>query len=179
MHPIHVTGKDADHGKNQCEKQSAKHCENCSVSQQKSSLLQSSQSIRATLAIGGLVLASALSGCKSFSEGAISLSTIARAITPQPTEIPVGTRTITLNWSPNRETLVNSTGGGYRVYYDVNPTLTGSTPNIDVPYVSGANAPTTTQITNIGKARYYIHVIAYSSLNPTGSTATAYTVDVP
>ena len=68
-----------------------------------------------------------------------------------------------ISWSANHEKLVNSAGGGYKVYYSTDPTFSVSNaPFIDVPYVSGATAPTSVVFPLSGT--YYIKVVAYSTL---------------
>jgi hypothetical protein len=50
---------------------------------------------------------------------------------------------LVVNWDANHETGVNSPGGGYRVYYAFSPSVNTSTASfLDVPYVSGSQAPT-------------------------------------
>lgn len=81
--------------------------------------------------------------------------------------IPAGTNKINISWTANREADVNAAGGGYRVYYSVSPNVNTATANfVDVPYVSGLSAPTSTQISGVGAATYYIRVVAYSAYNP-------------
>lgn len=79
--------------------------------------------------------------------------------------------TIAVSWNANKEKAVNSAGGGYRVYYSTtsgfNP---GTASYVDVPYVAGATAPTTTNLTNFMAGTYYFKIIAYSALNPPGQT---------
>jgi len=90
--------------------------------------------------------------------------------------------TVNLSWAANREAAVNSAGGGYTV------AISGHAP-IDVPYVSGPAAPTTTAAT-LMSGSYSVTVTAYSALNPTtgisgggtGSTSApsaAFTFSVP
>jgi hypothetical protein len=79
---------------------------------------------------------------------------------------------IRISWNENPETAVNRSGGGYSVYYSPN---SGFNPGdsgvmvIDVPWVSGASAPTSV-VTPLNPGIYYIRVAAYSSLNPPGSS---------
>lgn len=87
--------------------------------------------------------------------------------------------TVQISWNSNPETAVNQSGGGYMVYYSSNSGFdisdTGVT-EIDVPYSSGATAPTSTQV-QLLPGTYYIRIIAYSVLNAPdtsgGSTSTA------
>lgn len=82
-------------------------------------------------------------------------------------------QTISLSWNANRETAVNSAGGGYTVYYSTASGFsigdTGVT-TVDVPYVSGAQAPTSTAITLVSST-YYFKIVAYSALNPPGGSS--------
>ncbi len=77
---------------------------------------------------------------------------------------------VTVTWDANRESAVNSTGGGYRVYYSTsfgfNPGDAGVT-EINVPYVSGNAAPTSTDI-SLPPGTYCFKVAAYSALTPPG-----------
>ncbi len=108
--------------------------------------------------------------------------------TPTPTPTPTSTRTASISWTPNKEKAVNQAGGGYRVYYSTTQNFTpnGST-YVDVPYVSGIQTPNSANIANLSRGqRYYVKVIAYSALVPTGATAGAssepsqeLTVEVP
>jgi major membrane immunogen (membrane-anchored lipoprotein) len=76
---------------------------------------------------------------------------------------------VLISWSANRESSVNSPGGGYRVYYSTTPGFDISTANfVDVPYVSGPAAPTST-ILIASSGTDYIKIVAYSTLNGTGS----------
>lgn len=94
---------------------------------------------------------------------------------------------IQVTWTANRETAVNKTGGGYKVYYSRTSGfgLSGVS-YVDVPYVSGAAAPVTTTLSNLIKGTYYIKVVAYSSLNTPGgsggttsSASTEISINVP
>lgn len=77
--------------------------------------------------------------------------------------------TVTISWTANRETAVNSPGGGYRVYYASTP---GFSPTegtvVNVPYASAPIAPTSTVIP-LSRGTYYFTVVAYSNLNSNGS----------
>lgn len=79
---------------------------------------------------------------------------------------------LVLNWDANHESAVNSTGGGYRVYYAFSPGVNTATASfLDVPYVSGSQAPTTVTLTNPVNGTYYFRVVAYSTfIPPSGST---------
>lgn len=84
-----------------------------------------------------------LSGCGSGSGG------------PQPTPT---SHKVTISWDANREAAVNSAGGGYTV------AISGQAP-INVPYVTGPAAPTTTT-TTLMSGSYSVTVTAYSALTP-------------
>jgi hypothetical protein len=77
---------------------------------------------------------------------------------------PAG-RNVVITWNANKESGVNKAGGGYRVQIDT------QTP-IDVPYVSGAAAPTTTTV-QLGSGTYAITVVAYAALDARGGTSGA------
>lgn len=90
-----------------------------------------------------------------------------------------GSGKVTLSWAANREKAVNSAGGGYRIYYAQYSSVTESSPSVDVPFVSGSQAPTSAQLTGLISGTYYVRVKAYSTLNPSGSalsTTTQFTL---
>src|SRR5262245_37769856 len=76
---------------------------------------------------------------------------------------PPQARTVSVNWTSNRESGVNSAGGGYEV------TISGQAP-VDVPYTSGPLAPTSTS-KFLQPGTYTVTVRAYAALDPTGGTA--------
>jgi len=67
---------------------------------------------------------------------------------------------VDISWTANREAAVNRAGGGYIV------AISGQAA-INVPYVSGAAAPTTTSVT-LMSGTYSATVTAYSALIPPG-----------
>ena len=69
---------------------------------------------------------------------------------------------VTISWTANLEAAVNRAGGGYTV------NISGQ-PSIDVPYISSPLAPTSTT-TSLLTGNYTVTVVAYSSLNPPGSS---------
>jgi hypothetical protein len=76
---------------------------------------------------------------------------------------------VQVSWNANREADVNRPGGGYRVYYSRSSGFNIATASfVDVPYSSGATAPTTTGLT-LSSGGNFIRVVAYSDLNPNGS----------
>jgi len=85
---------------------------------------------------------------------------------------------VVITWDANREQGVNQAGGGYRVSYSLTSTTHSIAP-VNVPWVSGSTAPTST-ILNLAAGTYYVSVTAYSALNPTGSLLSSETtVTVP
>lgn len=77
---------------------------------------------------------------------------------------------VKITWTPNRETAVNSPGGGYHVYYATSPNFDISKAGVlDIPFLSGPTAPITTVI-SLASGSYYLKVTAYSALNTEGST---------
>ena len=69
-------------------------------------------------------------------------------------------RTVTLAWQASHESGVNRTGGGYRA------SISGQ-PSIDVPYVSGSAAPTSTSVF-LQPGSYTASVRAYAALDAQG-----------
>lgn len=93
---------------------------------------------------------------------------------------PSITANVQISWDANRETAVNRVGGGYRVYYSRTSgfDISGAT-FVDVPYSTGATAPTTANLT-LSSGDNFIKVIAYSDLNPSGSaTSSEIEISVP
>ena len=79
--------------------------------------------------------------------------------------------TVQISWSTNPETAVNRGGGGYKVYYSSTSGFNlsdGDVTEIDVPYISGSTAPTSTQV-QLLPGTYYIRIVAYSALNAPGT----------
>lgn len=74
---------------------------------------------------------------------------------------------IDVSWNANHDKDVNAAGGGYRVYYATSPGVsTVSAASVDVPYVSGATAPTSVNIPSLSAGTYYLRIVAYSAYNP-------------
>ena len=95
--------------------------------------------------------------------------------------------TVHVSWTPNREAAVNTTGGGYRVYYSRTSGFDiAGADFVDVPFVAlvppvptPPPAPTTTALT-LSSGTNFIKVVAYSALNPNGSAPSAQvSVSVP
>jgi|GEM_PF-1299627 len=99
--------------------------------------------------------------------------------TPTPTAIPsracvlpIGGKTATLTWTASRESAVNRTGGGYRVYAcDYSGFSLADAVVTDVPFVSGPSVPASVTLAGLGSGSVYVRVVAYSALNAVGSTA--------
>jgi hypothetical protein len=75
---------------------------------------------------------------------------------------------VTVAWAPNHEKGVNSSGGGYQV------TISGQ-PTINVPYVSGLTAPTST-VTTLLTGTYSVTVRAYAALDAHGGHTGSFSV---
>ena len=78
------------------------------------------------------------------------------------TPAAIATRDVVLSWAPNRESGVNSTGGGYQV-------LISGQPAINVPYTSGPTAPTSTTV-SLQAGTYTVTVKAYAALDAQGDS---------
>ena len=66
---------------------------------------------------------------------------------------------MTVSWNANHEKSVNAPGGGYYVYYANAPGVNTQTASmIQVPYVSGTQAPTSIQLSNLAPGTYYFRV---------------------
>ena len=71
--------------------------------------------------------------------------------------------TMTVTWTANKETSVNSAGGGYRVYYGGSAGFNATqAPFIDVIH-SGSSTPTSTVINNIYEGLNYVKIAAFST----------------
>ncbi len=73
---------------------------------------------------------------------------------------------VTINWTANNETKVNSVNGGYRIYVSqTNGFAVGDSEVtlITVPYVSGLRAPITTN-TPLVSGTHYIRVVAFGDV---------------
>lgn len=90
---------------------------------------------------------------------------------------PAGDRNIQVSWNANHEKAVNAPGGGYTVSVDGGPFH-------DVPYVSGALAPTSIT-TTLRTGSHTVDVWACGALDAAGgltgtcSTASRLTLNVP
>lgn len=80
-----------------------------------------------------------------------------------------GGATVQVSWAANRETAVNGTGGGYKVYSSKTAGFDVATASsVDVPFTSGPTAPTSTTLRNLSTGTYFVKVVAYSALTPPG-----------
>lgn len=80
---------------------------------------------------------------------------------------PSGMRTVEVSWVANRETAVNSNGGGYKVYFSNRSGFNlfdNDVSEVDVPYASPPLTPTSVRI-QLQSGQYYFRVLAYSALN--------------
>jgi len=77
----------------------------------------------------------------------------------------VSTHSVILTWGANRESGVNSAGGGYQVLISSQP----STTTINVPYVTGPAAPTSTTVL-LTSGSYTVTVRAYAALDAQGGS---------
>ncbi|MHB8453656.1 MAG: hypothetical protein ACYDDO_02940 [Acidiferrobacterales bacterium] len=80
--------------------------------------------------------------------------------------IPPNPHTVSLSWSPNDESGVNSPGGGYQI-------LVNGTVAANVPYTAGALAPTSTTI-SLTSGMYMVTVRAYAALDAQGGASGTY-----
>ncbi len=92
---------------------------------------------------------------------------------PKPQPQPPQQVNIQVSWNANREAAVNTSGGGYRVYYATTAGLELTDPAVtmvDVPYISGSTAPLSTILSVQSGLLYYFRVTAYSALNRIGQS---------
>lgn len=68
---------------------------------------------------------------------------------------------VTVSWDANAESAVNTTGGGYILYYSQTSGFDVSTAqSTNVPYVSGSTAPTTVTLM-LSTGTWYLRLSAY------------------
>jgi hypothetical protein len=86
-----------------------------------------------------------------------------------------GGSNVQVSWNANRETAVNSHGGGYKVYYSKTPSFNVATASsADVPFNSAPAAPTSATLHNLASGTYYVKVVAYSAIiGPGGQASTS------
>lgn len=95
-----------------------------------------------------------------------------------PATTPPTVKTVNVSWTANRETAVNTTGGGYKVYYSTTSGFDitdAGVSVVDVPFVAQPTAPTSISI-DLPSGQYYFRVAAYSALTPpwgSGSSTSA------
>jgi hypothetical protein len=75
-------------------------------------------------------------------------------------------RLVTFSWTANRESRVNTAGGGYEVQ------ISGLDPVL-VPFVSGATSPTSVAI-RLPRGNYNVSVRAFAALDAQGGTSRTY-----
>ena len=91
-------------------------------------------------------------------------------------------KNVSVSWAANKEIGVNSTGGGYKVYYSL---LSGFAAGdagvtiVDVPFVSGTTP--VSKVLSLSPCIYYVRVAGYSNLGggTTSDLSTEITVTVP
>ncbi len=95
-----------------------------------------------------------------------------------PTVCTGGPYNILVSWTANREKAVNTTGGGYLVYYSTSsPVNTSTAQNVTAPYAAGATAPTSKTITGLSCGTWHFRIVAYSALHPSGSASGSRSAD--
>lgn len=80
-------------------------------------------------------------------------------------------KTVTVSWETNRESAVNTSGGGYEIYYSKTSNFDieyAGVTVIDVPYVSGTTAPTSKSI-ELSPGTYYFKIVAYAEISQPGT----------
>jgi len=87
---------------------------------------------------------------------------------------------VQISWDANRETAVNRTGGGYRVYYSRTAGFDISGASfVDVPFTVGPATPTSADLM-LSSGSNFIKVVGYSDLKPSGGAPSGeITVNVP
>jgi hypothetical protein len=100
--------------------------------------------------------------------GTVGLNNVASNTCGMATQTPGGSP-VNVSWAANRETAVNSTGGGYRVYYYQTSGQSLSCASfVQVPFVSGPTAPLSTSL-SLPSGTWYVRVVGYSALNAPGN----------
>lgn len=84
----------------------------------------------------------------------------------------LGNLTTNLNWNPSRETNVNRSGGGYRLYYQVNQGVNiTKAPYVLVGFNSGSQSPTALTLAGLAAGTYYFKIVAFGSTKVTNSSS--------
>ena len=92
-----------------------------------------------------------------------TLSNFTNEITANYRTIPVA---VTISWNANNEKDINQAGGGYKIHYSTTQGFSlgeGGVTVVDVPYVSGAKAPTSKEIYFSSGGAKYFKIVAYSA----------------
>jgi hypothetical protein len=122
-------------------------------------------SAKSRAAVGWVVLCLALTSCGPGFKAATNFSSLSSSSDAY----SGGTGVITVAWQANREKNVNSTGGGYRVYYTQVAGFKPSLPFKTIPYVSGTSAPVSTTLNGLIPGTYHLYVVGFSTTNASGS----------
>jgi len=81
---------------------------------------------------------------------------------------------VAVSWNADTDTVVNSDGGGYTVYYSQQSDFDlSSATKLDVPYVSGAAAAPTSVTLTLGTGMWFLRVAAYGVLDGTATSSDA------
>lgn len=89
-------------------------------------------------------------------------------------------RSVRVSWTANRETSVNSTGGGYIVYYGTQAAFSvTNAPSVKVSYAAATGTPTSAVVPGLVAGTYYFKVVAFSAANPGGDLSDEITLVIP
>ena len=131
------------------------------------------------LFIAAFVVVGCGTGSKSPSKGAPKNSPSGDNSAATSPTTSTSAKTVSLTWDPNKEADVNSTGGGYRVYYSTTNPVPSNASFVAVSYSSGSYAPANADITGLTSGTWFFKVVAFSARNTAGSTSTQVSVAVP
>ncbi len=82
----------------------------------------------------------------------------------------VSGKSVTVTFALSRSALVNSAGGGYRVYYaQGSEKLSKTSPSINVPYSAALKTSPKAKITGLSPGPYQIAISAYTTQTPLGT----------
>lgn len=143
---------------------------------------------RLAIALAFTTLVAALSSCLDSTTGAFTVDSQNQPVASTPATSPTPTYTppcsdpttynIQVSWAANRESAVNSVGGGYHIYYSTSsPVNTSSASHVDAPYISGSSAPTQATVSGLVCGTYHFRVVAFSAVNPSGSVSGSRSAD--